>query len=243
MNRHLLITVLVAALMSGINSGAYAELFVSNSSGSILRYDETTGGFLSEFIPAGSGGLVDPTGLIFGPDGNLYVCSNGTNRILRYDGITGDPLPSPGNFGATFASPDSSGLMLASISWLIFGPDGNVYVKSWRCYTDTRNQPWRQRGRAGREKESGATFGDRLRVTDGSGAGVAPSFPHEHPCCIALAAASLDGTQRVLFPTHAVPEWNRVARHARLGRILRAAPQVVSLQQVHDSNSNDIVSH
>jgi hypothetical protein len=82
---------------------------------------------------------------------------------------------------------------------------------------------------------SGATFGDRLRVTDGSGAGVAPSFPHEHPCHA--------GTQRVLFPTHAVPEWNRVARDARPGRIVRAAPQVMSLQQGHDSNSDGIVSH
>jgi hypothetical protein len=82
---------------------------------------------------------------------------------------------------------------------------------------------------------SGATFGHRLRVADGSGAGVAPAFPHEHLCH--------DGTQRVLFPTHAVPEWNRVARDARLGRILPAAAQVMSLQQVHDSNSDDIVSH
>jgi hypothetical protein len=35
----------------------------------------------------------------------------------------------------------------------------------------------------------------------------------------------------------------KVARDARPGRILRAVPQVMSLQREHDSNSGDIVSH
>jgi hypothetical protein len=34
-------------------------------------------------VPAGGGGLSDPTGLTFGPDGNLYTSSRGTNSVLR----------------------------------------------------------------------------------------------------------------------------------------------------------------
>jgi hypothetical protein len=77
-------------------------------------------------LPSGSGGLSNPAGLIFGPDGNLYV--TGDSSIFRYDGITGDPLPSPGNLGATFVPQGSGGLTTAFDCWLIFGPDGNLYV-------------------------------------------------------------------------------------------------------------------
>jgi sugar lactone lactonase YvrE len=113
---------------------AYADLIVSNlGSRNILQYDERTGEFLGEFIAAGSGGLGGPDGLLFGPDGNLYVCDLATGSILRYDGITGDPLPSPGNSGATFVLGGSGGLTFGGLEgggWLIFGPDGNLYVTS-----------------------------------------------------------------------------------------------------------------
>ena len=36
-----------------------------------------------------TGGLINPTAAIFGPDGNLYVASFGTDEVLRYDGETG----------------------------------------------------------------------------------------------------------------------------------------------------------
>jgi DNA-binding beta-propeller fold protein YncE len=97
--------------------------------GSILRYEgpagPNPGTFLGTFIPAGSGGLSTPGGLLFGPDGkndgklDLYVASavisNGSNErvdfvaapgsseVLRYDGTTGA-------FIDTFVSPDSGGL-------------------------------------------------------------------------------------------------------------------------------------
>ncbi len=55
-----------------------------------MRYDGSTGAFIDEFIsPPNNGGLGSPTGLIFGPDGNLYVSSIDTRQILRYNGATG----------------------------------------------------------------------------------------------------------------------------------------------------------
>ena len=133
----LLIATLVGIVIITFDPCVYADIFTSNGGrNNILRYDERTGEFLGEFIPAGSGGLGLPTGLLIGPDGNLYVCSAGSNlgSILRYDGITGAPLPSPGNTGATFVPPGSGGLTNPMSTGgglgIVFGPDGNLYVTS-----------------------------------------------------------------------------------------------------------------
>src|SRR5262249_58943097 len=61
-----------------------------------------------------------------GPDGNLYVTDHDTESVLRYDGTTGAPLPSPGNPGAVFVPSGSGGL--SDPIGLAFGPDGNLYV-------------------------------------------------------------------------------------------------------------------
>ena len=42
------------------------------------------------FVVSGSGGLDGPIDLVFGANGDLYVTSSSNNRILRYDGTTGD---------------------------------------------------------------------------------------------------------------------------------------------------------
>ena len=55
----------------------------------VLRFDGTTGAFIDAFVPAMSGGLDGPFGLVFGPDGNLYVSSSSTNEVLRYNDTTG----------------------------------------------------------------------------------------------------------------------------------------------------------
>ena len=64
---------------------ARAELFLASFSGNrVLRYSETNGTFISVFVASGSGGLNLPHGLAFGPDGNFYVASAGTDEVLRY---------------------------------------------------------------------------------------------------------------------------------------------------------------
>jgi hypothetical protein len=62
----------------------------SGGTNSILRWDIKTKEFLGAFVAPGSGGLVHPVGLEFGPDGHLYAGSNGTNAVIRYNGKTGE---------------------------------------------------------------------------------------------------------------------------------------------------------
>src|SRR5205823_3419834 len=84
----------------------------------VLRYNGTTGASMGTF--ASGGGLSAPTGLTFGPDGNLYVASQNTDSVLRYNGTTGA-------FLNTFVSTGSGGLTGANVG-LVFtplkGPEG-----------------------------------------------------------------------------------------------------------------------
>jgi len=83
-------------------------------SNSVWCFDGMTGVFKSIFVSSGSGGLSNPRGMAFGPDGNLYVSSASTNSILRYSGATGA-------FMNAFVPAGSGGL---SGPWgLKFGPD------------------------------------------------------------------------------------------------------------------------
>jgi DNA-binding beta-propeller fold protein YncE len=89
---------------------------------SVLKFDADSGASLGAFVPSGSGGLNGPTGLTFGPDGNLYVSSFVFNfSVLKYDGETGQ-------FLGVFV-PSGSGGLLTPMD-LGFGPDGNLYVVS-----------------------------------------------------------------------------------------------------------------
>src|SRR5262249_35749392 len=70
--------------------------------------------------------LNGPRGIIFGTDGNLYVADENGNTsnkgsIVRFDGTTGA-------FIDNFVASGSGGL--AHAQYLVFGPDGNLYVSS-----------------------------------------------------------------------------------------------------------------
>ncbi len=72
---------------TGITWDTAGDLIVpSFNSDSILKFDGKTGAFIKTLVTAGLGGLNGPdNGTIIGPDGNLYVPSYYTNRVLRYD--------------------------------------------------------------------------------------------------------------------------------------------------------------
>ena len=120
---------LAMAVMTIVSwSRADADLLVgSHDSNSILRYDENTGAYLGAFVPSGSGGLTYPHGLVFGPDGDLYVTghknSGGTvNDIFRYDGKTGA-------FLNILVPAATSGLSFSDD--LVLGSDGTLFTPSY----------------------------------------------------------------------------------------------------------------
>jgi streptogramin lyase len=124
-----------AAIVFGPDGNLYAS---SNKTNSIVRFDGQTGAPLpgpgqsgANFVPPASGRLSAPSvGLAFGPDGNLYVNSHGNNAIMRYNGVTGVPLPAPGQSGAVFIPQGSGTAQLVQPAGLTFGPDGRLYVST-----------------------------------------------------------------------------------------------------------------
>jgi sugar lactone lactonase YvrE len=129
---------------NGVIFGPDGDLFVSSAGhgmtsstspmGAILRFDGSTGAFEGVFGEANftDSTLRVPIGLVFGPDGDLYVASAGGlpghidpdfSAILRYDGTTGA-------FKGTFGDADRANSGLVRPQALVFGPDGNLYVSS-----------------------------------------------------------------------------------------------------------------
>src|SRR5262249_31222980 len=107
-----------AALTAFVASPTKADLFVSRDSpnGTVLRYNESTGDFLADF---GAGAVGGARGEVWGPDGNLYVASDGQNAILRFD--------KSGQLIDTFVT---SGGELSAPRGIIFDTKGNLYVSS-----------------------------------------------------------------------------------------------------------------
>lgn len=115
---HIRAALVLASLATSLPSAHAGELLVtSRFTDEVLRYDLATGAFLGVF--ADGGGLDNPVGLSFGPDGALYVVSADTNQVLRYDGTSG-----------AFLDVFAGGNLLAGPRQLNFGPDGHLYVAS-----------------------------------------------------------------------------------------------------------------
>ncbi len=112
-NNRLWITFLAGVTLPG----AFADsIFVSSrdsTSGAIYQY--TLSGTLLQTISGN--GLNNAQSLGIGPNGNLFVASEGSNSVLQYNSITGTFIS---NFASTGTFPSA----------LTFGPDGNLYVGS-----------------------------------------------------------------------------------------------------------------
>src|SRR5579864_213508 len=123
-------------------------VYVTNASGTVapgmntvMRFDAATGAPAgvsgnpgdAVFIASGSGGLANPSSIVFGPDGNAYVSSSASssNAVLRYDGTTGA-------FIGTFVPAGSGGL--DGPVGMAFRPDGYLYVVGWRSNSVNRYQ-------------------------------------------------------------------------------------------------------
>src|SRR5258708_13958306 len=107
--------ILIAAASARLRA---QELYVSAQSGGITKVDASNCA-VSQFTPFDKNFLSQ--GLKFGPDGNLYVCSNSDNTVRRFDGVTG-----------AFMDVFASGAPLLLPVGLTFGPDGNMYISSGR---------------------------------------------------------------------------------------------------------------
>ncbi len=104
----------IQGLTRGPDGARYGSYFDTNSNtdGRILRIRRD--GTLQTFVAPGSGGLYSPAGLVFGPDGHLYVLNN-LGNVLRFNGTTG-----------AFMNVFAAGLSVPQD--LAFGPDGHRYV-------------------------------------------------------------------------------------------------------------------
>lgn len=108
----------------GDEAGEEPALLVGNTRGdSVSLYDQETGAFLRDFIPAGSGGLKAPDFMLLRDDGYLYISSGDdaeSSAVLRFRADTGEP-------GGVFAE---GGGMLRPYG-IAFGPDDMLYVASF----------------------------------------------------------------------------------------------------------------
>lgn len=120
----------IAILLGASIQAAQADLLIPVDDPpnlpSVLRYNPVSGDFLGNLIIF-SDGVIHPTNLTYGPDGNLYVASFPSQNIVRYNGVTG-------TFIDIFVAPGSGGL--AAPNGMTFGPDGNLYVPSY-FYTNS----------------------------------------------------------------------------------------------------------
>jgi WD40 repeat protein len=84
----------IADVIFGPDGNLLATIGYAEPTGDIWRFDGTTGASLGAFIPAADPHPAIPVFQVFGPDGNLYVGSSGTDEVLRYNGTTGEFIDS-----------------------------------------------------------------------------------------------------------------------------------------------------
>jgi hypothetical protein len=107
----------------GLARGPQGNVFVTSGLNEVLEYNGTTGAFVRRFVRAeANGGLSQPRGIAFKPDGNLLVASFGSNQVLQYNGTTGAPL------GRWALSGTDTVLTQVSPWGIRIAPNGNVFI-------------------------------------------------------------------------------------------------------------------
>lgn len=103
--------------------GPDGSLYATDIFFGVERFSGTNGAALGAFVSKASGGLGEPTAVVFTPDGNyLLVAGDLNSAILRY-------RSSDGAFVDQFVPTGSGGLIGAAD--IAFGPDGNLYAANW----------------------------------------------------------------------------------------------------------------
>jgi hypothetical protein len=120
----------------GMVLGAHHVLYVADDGnldgiilGRLTRFDSETGAFLGDLQPTGFTGDFYPRGVVVGPDGLVYASVRNIaptgGEIMRWDPVTG-------NFLGSFVTGDATN-DLNRPEGIAFGPDGNLYVASFRA--------------------------------------------------------------------------------------------------------------
>ncbi|HET7843228.1 MAG TPA: hypothetical protein VFL14_03695, partial [Xanthomonadales bacterium] len=94
---------------------------VSEENARILRYEPDTLAFIDIWTSVGGG--FNPTGLAFGPDGDVYVCGYASDTVRRYDATTRQ-------LEATVV-PARAGGLDGPDNGMTFGPDGRLYIPGY----------------------------------------------------------------------------------------------------------------
>jgi hypothetical protein len=97
--------------------------------GRVTRFNSETGAFLGDLQPTGFTGDFYPRGVVIGPDGDVYasvrnIAATG-GEVMRWD-------PATGQFLGSFVTGDAVN-DLNRPEGIVFGPDGNLYVASFRA--------------------------------------------------------------------------------------------------------------
>jgi sugar lactone lactonase YvrE len=182
----------------GIVVGPDGNVYVADNAQNIVyRYDGSTGAALpapgqtgAVFVNAGANGANNAGFVAFGPDGNLYVASCFTNQVLEYQGPGGS---SPGAFLKVFATVTNTVSTINGISFLAFGPDGNLYVDA--TTTTGTGQINRYDG------STGAPIGSGIFVAPGSGGLEDPREFFFDPTGTSLYVTSKAPVSQTLPPT------------------------------------------
>jgi hypothetical protein len=92
------------------------------TSGSVLRYNATTGAFIDTFVAAGQNGLSGPVGLALAADGSVLVSGLDSSNILKFD-------PTTKAFLGTFIAPGTGGLKNPA-DMQLNADNGDLYIAS-----------------------------------------------------------------------------------------------------------------